>query len=152
SHELRTPLNAILGWTLTLRRGPVEDSAGRALKIIERNARAQAKLIDDVLDVSRIVSGKLALHLAPVSVPAAARAAIESIQPAAAANKIRLASETSTEPLTITADADRLQQVVWNLLSNAVKFTPKEGEVRLRVFRDGSDVCALVKDNGEGIR
>jgi CheY-like chemotaxis protein/anti-sigma regulatory factor (Ser/Thr protein kinase) len=122
------------------------------LTIVERNARAQAKLIDDVLDVSRIVSGKLSLHLGPTSVAAAARAAIETITPAADAKGITVLSDIAVEPLTITADADRLQQVIWNLLSNSVKFTPKDGQVALRVFREASDVCVQVKDSGEGIR
>jgi PAS domain S-box-containing protein len=152
SHELRTPLNAILGWTLTLRRGRVDAETDRALAIVERNARAQAKLIEDVLDVSRIVSGKLSLHLGPTSVATAARAAIETITPAAEAKGITVVSELGPEPLTISADADRLQQVIWNLLSNAVKFTPKDGKVLLRVQREGSDVTVVVKDNGEGIR
>jgi PAS domain S-box-containing protein len=152
SHELRTPLNAILGWTLTLRRGSVDTDTDRALTVIERNARAQAKLIDDVLDVSRIVSGKLALHLSPTSVADAARAAIETITPAADAKGISIVADITREASTITADADRLQQVVWNLLSNSVKFTPKDGQAQLRVFREGSDVCVQVKDSGEGIR
>lgn len=152
SHELRTPLNAILGWTLTLRRGRVDVETDRALAIVERNARAQAKLIEDVLDVSRIVSGKLSLHLGPTSVATAARAAIETITPAAEAKGITLVSEIGPEPLTISADADRLQQVIWNLLSNAVKFTAKDGKVLVRVQREGSDVTVIVKDNGEGIR
>ncbi len=152
SHELRTPPNAIPGWTVTLRRGRLDADTDRALAIVERNARAQAKLIEDVLDVSRIVSGKLSLHLGPTSVAAAARAAIETITPAAEAKGITLVSEIGAEPLIITADADRLQQVVWNLLSNAVKFTPKDGKVWLRVERDGSDVSVIVRDNGEGIR
>jgi PAS domain S-box-containing protein len=152
SHELRTPLNAILGWTLTLRRGSIDVEIDRALSIIERNARAQAKLIEDVLDVSRIVSGKLSLHLGPTSVAAAARAAIETITPAADAKGISIRADIAQESTVITADADRLQQVIWNLLSNAVKFTPKDGQVLLRVYRDGSDVCVLVKDSGEGIR
>jgi PAS domain S-box-containing protein len=152
SHELRTPLNAILGWTLTLRRGSIDAETDRALGIIERNARAQAKLIEDVLDVSRIVSGKLSLHLGPTSVAAAARAAIETITPAAEAKGITLVTDIGQEPLTISADADRLQQVIWNLLSNSVKFTGKDGKISLRVDREGSDVRVTVKDNGEGIR
>jgi PAS domain S-box-containing protein len=152
SHELRTPLNAILGWILTLRRGSHSAETDRALAIVERNARAQAKLIEDVLDVSRIVSGKLSLHLGPTSVAAAARAAIETITPAADAKGITLVTDIGQEPSTITADADRLQQVIWNLLSNSLKFTGKDGTILLRVFRDASDVCVLVKDNGEGIR
>ena len=152
SHELRTPLNAILGWTLILRGGKIDVETDRALAIVERNARAQAKLIEDVLDVSRIVSGKLALHLGPTNVAAAARAAIETITPAADAKGISISSEMGGEPAVITADADRLQQVIWNLLSNAIKFTPKDGRVVLRVFREASDVCVVVKDSGEGIR
>ena len=152
SHELRTPLNAILGWTLTLRRSPIDAETDRALTIVERNARAQAKLIEDVLDVSRIVSGKLSLHLGPTSVAAAARAAIETVTPAADAKGITVLANIESEPLTITADADRLQQVIWNLLSNSVKFTPKDGQVSLRVYREASDVCVQVKDSGEGIR
>ncbi len=152
SHELRTPLNAILGWTLTLRRSALDADTDHALTVIERNARAQAKLIDDVLDVSRIVSGKLALHLGPTSVADAARAAIETITPAADAKGISIIADITSEPSTITADADRLQQVIWNLLSNSVKFTPKDGQAELRVFREGSDVCVQVKDSGEGIR
>ncbi|MEO8901031.1 MAG: ATP-binding protein, partial [Polyangiaceae bacterium] len=152
SHELRTPLNAILGWTLILRKGTIDAETDRALAVVERNARAQAKLIEDVLDVSRIVSGKLALHLGSTSVAAAARAAIETVTPAADAKGISVVSEILSEPSSITADADRLQQVIWNLLSNAIKFTPKDGCVRLRVFREASDVCVSVKDTGEGIR
>jgi signal transduction histidine kinase len=152
SHELRTPLNAILGWTLTARgRHPPED-IDKALAVVERNARAQATLIEDVLDVSRIISGKLALNLGPTNVASAARAAIETISPAADAKGITLTSEISDEGLTITADADRLQQVVWNLLSNAVKFTPKGGKVALAVSRNGSEVVLQVTDTGEGIQ
>jgi len=152
SHELRTPLNAILGWTLTLQRNSIDVETDRALVVIERNARAQAKLIEDVLDVSRIVSGKLALHLGPTSVVAAARAAVETITPAAEAKGISVVVEAVDERSTITADANRLQQIIWNLLSNAVKFTAKDGSVLLRVYREGSDVCISVKDDGEGIR
>jgi CheY-like chemotaxis protein/nitrogen-specific signal transduction histidine kinase len=152
SHELRTPLNAILGWTLTLRRSGTSADTDRALAIIERNARAQAKLIEDVLDVSRIVSGKLALHLAPTSVAAAARAAIETITPTAVQKGVQIVAEMQEDPAVIPADADRLQQVIWNLLSNAVKFTPKGGTVQVRVYREGPDLCVLVKDNGEGVR
>jgi PAS domain S-box-containing protein len=152
SHELRTPLNAILGWTLTTRgRNPPEE-IDKALAIIERNARAQAKLIEDVLDVSRIISGKLVLGLGPTNVAAVARAALETVTPAAEAKGIELTSKIDDEALTITADANRLQQIVWNLLTNALKFTPAGGKVSLGVFRDGSDVCLQVSDSGEGIR
>ncbi len=103
SHELRTPLNAILGWTLTLRRGAHNPETDRALGIVERNARAQAKLIEDVLDVSRIVSGKLVLTLRPTTVSAAARAAIETVTPAADAKGIAVLAELEAEPALITA-------------------------------------------------
>jgi len=152
SHELRTPLNAILGWTSILRGRNIDAETERALAIVERNARAQAKLIEDVLDVSRIVSGKLTLHLGPTSVAAAARAAMETVTPAADAKGITVVSEILSDASSITADADRLQQVFWNLLSNAIKFTAKDGRVLLRVFREASDVCVSVKDSGEGIR
>ncbi len=152
SHELRTPLNAILGWTLTLRRGANSPETERALGIVERNARAQAKLIEDVLDVSRIVSGKLVLSLSTTTISAAARAAIETVTPAADAKGIAVVAELEAEPAWITADPDRLQQVIWNLLSNSVKFTPKNGRVALRTYREGSEVCVMVQDTGEGIR
>ena len=152
SHELRTPLNAILGWTLTLRRNVTDPDATRALAIVERNARAQAKLIEDVLDVSRIVSGKLVLTLRSTTMSASARAAIETITPAAEAKGIVVDTEFEVEPALITADPDRLQQVIWNLLSNSVKFTPKGGRVSLRTYREGSEVCVNVQDTGEGIR
>jgi PAS domain S-box-containing protein len=152
SHELRTPLNAILGWAVTLRsRGSTADH-DRGLSIIERNARTQAKLIDDVLDVARIISGKLALSLGPTNVIEAVVASIETVTPAAEAKHITVVSEFADAPLTITADADRVQQIVWNLLSNAVKFTPKGGSVSVKAFREGSDVCIRVSDTGEGIR
>ena len=152
SHELRTPLNAILGWTLMLRRSASNPDTDRALGIVERNARAQAKLIEDVLDVSRIVSGKLVLTLKTTTVSAAARAAIETVTPAAAAKGIVVRAELEAEPALITADPDRLQQVIWNLLSNSVKFTPKSGRVTLRTYREGSEACVMIEDNGEGIR
>ncbi|MGD0676349.1 MAG: ATP-binding protein [Polyangiaceae bacterium] len=152
SHELRTPLNAILGWTVTLRRRLPSEEVDRALSIIERNARLQTRLIEDVLDISRIISGKLALNLGPTDVSRAISAAVETVTPAAEAKEIGISIEVTGDGLTITADADRLQQVVWNLLSNAVKFTPKCGHVTVRAHRDGSDVCISVSDTGEGIR
>ena len=152
SHELRTPLNAILGWTVTLRRRKVPEDVDRALAIVERNARLQTKLIEDVLDISRIISGKLALNLGPTNVVEAVSAAVETVTPAAEAKDITATVEVPDPSLIITADADRLQQIVWNLLANAVKFTPKHGRVAVRAFRDGSDVCISITDTGEGIR
>jgi signal transduction histidine kinase len=152
SHELRTPLNAILGWTVTLRRRKLADDVDRGLAIVERNARQQTKLIEDVLDISRIISGKLALHLGTTNIAEAVAAAVETVTPAAEAKTIHTSIDVPDESLTIAADADRLQQIVWNLLSNAVKFMPKGGHVEVRAHRDGSDVCICVTDSGEGIR
>jgi signal transduction histidine kinase/CheY-like chemotaxis protein len=152
SHELRTPLNAILGWTVILRRRKPDGEVDRGLAVIERNARAQAKLIEDVLDVSRIISGKLTLSLGPTNVGEAVRAAIETVTPAAEAKGISISAAVADQSLTITADPDRLQQVVWNLLSNGVKFTPKGGRVSVDARREGSNVCISVTDTGEGVR
>jgi PAS domain S-box-containing protein len=152
SHELRTPLNAILGWTVMLRSPDSDKNLERGLAVIERNARAQAKLIEDVLDVSRIMSGKLALNLGPTPVGDAIRASIETVTPAAQAKGITIEASLPSEPLIITADAQRLQQVAWNLLSNSVKFTPKGGHVGISVALEGSDVLVEVNDTGEGIR
>ncbi|HYO93182.1 MAG TPA: ATP-binding protein, partial [Polyangiaceae bacterium] len=152
SHELRTPLNAILGWTVTLRRRSPPEDMDRGLAVIERNARAQAKLIEDVLDMSRIISGKLSLNLRPTNVGALMKAAVETVTPAAEAKSIVISSNVPDDSLTITVDAARLQQVVWNLLSNAVKFTPKGGQISLDVYKEGSLVYVCVGDTGEGIR
>jgi PAS domain S-box-containing protein len=151
SHELRTPLNAILGWTVLLRAPNGSKNLERGLNVIERNARAQAKLIDDVLDVSRIISGKLALTLGPTNVTDAVTASIETVTPAAEAKGITIVADLPQRPLAITADAQRVQQVVWNLLSNAVKFTPKGGRVDVKAYLEGSDVHIEVRDTGEGM-
>ncbi len=153
SHELRTPLNAILGWASLLRRG-ARDAEGleRGLATIERNALAQARLIEDVLDVSRIISGKLRLDVRRVDLIAIANAAADVVRPAAAARRVRLSVEPGPEPtVDLVGDADRLQQVVWNLLSNAVKFTPSDGAVSLHIERRGSAVRLIVSDTGAGI-
>jgi signal transduction histidine kinase/DNA-binding response OmpR family regulator len=153
SHELRTPLNAILGWASLLRRG-ARDAEGleRGLATIERNALAQARLIEDVLDVSRIISGKLRLDLRRVDLVAIVNAAVDVVRPAAAARRVRLSVDHGVEPtLDLVGDPDRLQQVVWNLLSNAVKFTPSDGAVLLGVERHGSAVRLTVSDTGAGI-
>jgi PAS domain S-box-containing protein len=152
SHELRTPLNAILGWTLTLRSRKPDPEIDRPLAVIERNARAQTKLIEDVLDVSRIISGKLALNFGPTNAADAIAAAIDTVTPAAEAKGVHISSDVEAQSLAITADAERLQQVVWNLLTNAVKFTPKGGSVTVRGHREGSEICVSVTDTGEGIR
>ncbi len=152
SHELRTPLNAILGWTVTLRSRKPDPEFDRPLAIVERNARAQAKLIEDVLDVSRIISGKLSLNLGPTNVAEAIQASVETVTPAADAKDIALSVDVEDGPLTISADGERLQQVVWNLLTNAVKFTPKGGKVSVSGSRESSDIVIRVSDSGEGMR
>ena len=151
SHELRTPLTSILGWTTILRRRPQDPDVERGLAVIERNARAQTKLIEDVLDVSRIISGKLSLSVGPTDVCDAIRAALETVTPTAEAKGLKLTADLPPEVLTIVADPDRLQQIVWNLLSNAIKFTPKGGEVAISSRLDGTVVRLEVRDSGEGI-
>ena len=153
SHELRTPLNAILGWTSLLRDGaddPQELKEG--LDTIDRNAHAQARLIDDLLDVSRIISGKVRLRISEVDVRALALAAVDSLRPAAEARGVKIALSANDEATEVLGDPDRLQQVVWNLVSNAIKFTPRGGEVELSVARAGSAVAFEVRDTGQGIR
>ncbi|HEY0171600.1 MAG TPA: ATP-binding protein, partial [Pyrinomonadaceae bacterium] len=151
SHELRTPLTAILGWARLLRGGKLpEGTAGGALETIERNAKAQSQLIDELLDVSRIVTGKLRLDTRPVEFARVIEAAVESVRPAARAKKIRL--EVELEPLgPLLGDAGRLQQVAWNLLSNAVKFTPEGGRVGVLLRRAGPHAEVRVEDTGQGI-
>jgi signal transduction histidine kinase/CheY-like chemotaxis protein len=150
SHELRTPLNAILGWTSSARRGIVRD-LDRALATVERSARAQARIIDDVLDVSRIASGKLRLNIAPTDLRQALFGAVDAVRPAAEARGIALEIAVDDRLGMIAADADRLQQVVWNLLSNAVKFTPPGGRVSFEATRKGGSIVLSVTDTGEGI-
>ncbi len=153
SHELRTPLSAILGWSSLLQRGTYDKkSLDRGLATIERNARAQARLIEDLLDVSRIISGKLKLELRRVDMNAIALAALEVVRPAADAKGVRLVAETAEDDVArLVGDADRLQQVVWNLLSNAIKFTPSGGTVSLRVERTGNMARFVVRDTGPGL-
>jgi len=151
SHELRTPLNAILGWTHILQVGTRDDAAvDRATRVIKSNAQAQAQLVADILDVSRIIGGKLNLHLGLVSIRAVIEAALESVQPAADAKGI-VVDTAFGEVAPIIADRDRLQQVMWNLLSNAIKFTPKEGRVRIEVQAHARDIVVTVSDSGQGI-
>ena len=151
SHELRTPLNAILGWTTTLRRKKPAHDIDRVLAIIERNARAQGRLIEDVLDSSRIISGKLRLEIGATNVGEVVSAAIEAVRPAADAKRVRLSLDVASDVGIVAADPDRLQQVIWNLASNAVKFTPEGEEVRVRAFREGGKLRLVVEDRGEGI-
>jgi signal transduction histidine kinase len=151
SHELRTPLSAIVGWSNLLRSGVVpENQRERALETIERNARVQARLIEDLLDLSRIEQGKLVLSVGPLEMIRVVEAAIEAVRPAADAKGIRLQPVLDSHA-TIVGDADRLQQVAWNLLSNAIKFTPRGGRVQVRVRREQSYVEVAVADDGQGI-
>ena len=151
SHELRTPLNAVLGWTRVLRASRVDaPTRDRALESIERNARVQARLIEDLLEVSRIVTGKLRLDVEEVDLAAILESALEVLLPAAAAKRIRLAADIRVKPAMTSGDPNRLQQVIWNLLSNAVKFTPPDGEVNVRLDRRDGYVLT-VQDNGAGI-
>jgi signal transduction histidine kinase len=152
SHELRTPLNAVLGYARMLRlRTITPDKVQPALEVVERNATALKQIIEDVLDVSRIVSGRLRLNVEPVDLPAMLQESLATVMPAADAKGVRV--ETVIEPLTtpVSGDPDRLQQIAWNLLSNAIKFTPRGGKVQLRLARVNSHVEITVSDTGRGI-
>ena len=152
SHELRTPLQSILGWARMLKGGHLAvDRAEAALDTIERNARAQSQLIEDILDVSRIITGKARIRAEPLDLTAVLSSALETSQPAARAKGIVLRSELPADLGPLTGDADRLQQVVWNLLSNAVKFTPAGGFVRISATRTEHTVSIEVEDEGAGI-
>jgi len=152
SHELRTPLNAILGWSQMLQSQHLDESeAKKALATIERSARAQNQLIDDLLDVSRIITGKLRLDVRAVDLGSVIMAAVDAVRPAAEAKNIRLQTLLDPQAGLISGDPDRLQQVVWNLLSNAVKFTPKDGRAQVRLERINSHVEIVVSDTGKGI-
>ncbi|HJR07663.1 MAG TPA: ATP-binding protein [Pyrinomonadaceae bacterium] len=152
SHELRTPMTAILGWAQLLRSQTLgEEDFARALEIVERNAQAQKKLIDDLLDISRIITGKLRLDLQPVDLASVVAAAIDALRPTAEAKAIRLQPLLDPQASPVSGDTDRLQQVVWNLLSNAIKFTPRGGRVQVRLERINSHVEIVVSDSGRGI-
>ena len=152
SHELRTPLNAIVGYARLLRGGIIsEDKATRGLETLERNATWLSQIIDDVLDVSRIVSGKIRLDVQPVELPVIVDNAVSTIQPAAEAKNVRVQTTIDPNVGTVSGDPDRLQQVVWNLVSNAVKFTPKGGRIQVRLERVNSHVEITVSDTGVGI-
>ncbi len=151
SHELRTPLNAILGWSRMLRRGVLEESRrSHALHVIERNAEMQARLIEDLLDVSRIMVGQLRLHVQPFNLQQVIEAAIDAIRPAAENKSLRVSSSVRVSSA-VSGDAGRLQQVVWNLLTNAVKFTPSGGAISVQATEEDGAVRIVVTDSGEGI-
>ena len=154
SHELRTPLNAILGWTQILLRGEAPggpDAQKKAVEVIDRNARAQVQLIDDLLDLSRIMTGKIRLELQQISFASVVEAAVDSAMPSADTKDIRLKAIYGASRDIVSADAARLQQVVWNLLTNAIKFTPKGGQVHVLIQRVNSHLELSISDTGIGI-
>jgi signal transduction histidine kinase len=152
SHELRTPLNAILGWVTMLRRGSVrEDRRAHGLAVIERNARLQTQLIEDLLDVSRIVLGKVRLQVGPLPVASVVSAVVESLRPSAEAKRIRLHTLGPTDSVVIRGDSDRMHQIIWNLVANAIKFTPAGGHVHVELSRDEHHARISVRDTGVGI-
>ena len=151
SHELRTPLTSIIGWIQLLRLEHDPESLAEGLETIDRNARAQSRLIEDILDFSRINAGKLRLNVQSVDFAEVVDAAIDVVRPAADAKQIRIERMLDSEAGHISGDHDRLQQVVWNLLSNAVKFTPRGGKVQVRIERVNSHCELAVSDTGEGI-
>jgi signal transduction histidine kinase/ActR/RegA family two-component response regulator len=153
SHELRTPLNAILGWSRMLVSGsPAPEQLEKALASIERNAAAQTRLVDDLLDVSRMISGKMRIEPRPMNPADAVEAALDTVRPATRAKGVEISVEIDRSAGTLLADAGRIQQIVWNLAGNAVKFTPKDGHVRVRLARVGSHVELTVSDDGIGIK
>ncbi len=152
SHELRTPLNAVIGWSRMLGSGRLDqEDAKHALEVIERNAWAQKQIIEDILDVSRVITGKLQLNLGPVDLVAVVDAALDAMRPAMEAKEIKIETVIDTSLKMISGDADRLQQVIWNVLANAAKFTPAGGEVEILVNQIATHVQVQVKDTGPGI-
>ena len=152
SHEIRTPLNAVIGWTkILLGRKAEPETIQRALTIIDRNAIAQARLIEDMLDMARIMSGKLRMEFAPVDLVASTAAAIDVVAPAASAKGVAIHADLGTQPMAIVADAGRVQQVAWNILSNAVKFTGAGGAVYVTIDVLHDMIRLTVRDTGEGI-
>ena len=152
SHELRSPLNPIMGWSKLLRSGKLDGkTTDRALETIERNAKVQTQLIEDLLDISRTLGGKLGLDVSPVNLVSVIEAAMETVYLAAQAKSIQIQSMYHPDVVQVLGDANRLQQVVWNLLSNAVKFTDSGGRVEIRLKRIGTDAQIQVSDTGKGI-
>ncbi|OEZ60350.1 ATP-binding protein [Duganella sp. HH105] len=152
SHELRTPLTAILGWAQVLRRGSRDQAdLHRGLQTIERNARAQAQLIEDLLDMSSIASGKVRLEMLSLAPAAIAAAAIDTVRPAAQTKQIHINKHFDAKPGLVAGDASRLQQIFWNLLTNAIKFTPPGGTIDVHIHREGDQIAIAVRDSGIGI-
>jgi CheY-like chemotaxis protein len=152
SHELRTPLNSILGWSQIVLGDMIDqDGVRTALETIHRNATSQAQLIEELLEASRLITGKISLNLGPTEVVPALQAAIDIVQPKAVAKEIALVSDFRSDVTTITSDAARLQQMVWNLLTNAVKFTPSGGRIEINTERTDGKLQIIVSDSGTGI-
>jgi PAS domain S-box-containing protein len=151
SHELRTPMNVILGWLDTLAKGKNVREAASAMAIIQRNAQMQAKLIDDLLDMNRLLSGNIRLELSSVDVGAALHTAMQSLQPAAEAKGVTLTTSVERETVRALADPPRLQQILWNVLHNAIKFTPTGGRVDVSAAQRNGRVRIVVQDTGHGI-
>jgi signal transduction histidine kinase len=152
SHELRTPLSVILTWTELLQRSQSNpDAHRRGLEVIQRNAKAQAQLVDDLLDMSRIMTGKLGLEIAAVDLRSVVESVLDASRPAAEARSIEVTAHVSAEPLIVHADSARMHQVLWNLLANAIKFTEKDGHVRVIARRSGESAQLVVQDDGTGI-
>jgi PAS domain S-box-containing protein len=152
SHELRTPLNAVIGWSRMLRSGRLDqESATHALEVVERNAWAQKQIIEDILDVSRVITGKLQMNLTAVDLVATVDAALDAVRPAMEAKDIKIETILDSSLRLVSGDPDRLQQVVWNVLSNAAKFTPAGGKVQIEVGQNNAHVEIKVKDTGPGI-
>jgi signal transduction histidine kinase len=152
SHELRTPLTSILGWSHLLTGGKLDkQQTARAIETIARNARAQGRLIDELLDISRIRTGKLCLDLRAVKLAPLIQAVVDDVRPAADARSINLEAAFNSDIGPILGDPDRLQQIVWNLLTNAIKFTPTGGDVQVRLERNNSHALITVNDSGQGI-
>jgi PAS domain S-box-containing protein len=151
SHELRTPLTAILGWSRMLETGLDEETSARAIETIRRNAKSQSQIIDDILDVSRIITGNLYLDLQPLEIAPIIEAAVNVVRPTAEAKGIRIETKLDCQSIMVPGDANRLQQVIWNLLSNAVKFTHSGGQVRIGVVQSDSHLEVTVSDDGQGI-
>jgi signal transduction histidine kinase len=148
---MRTPLNSILGWIQIVKTNPTGQNTQRAIEVISRQSENQLQLIEDLLDTSRIITGKMRLEIKPVRIEDVISEAIETVRPAADAKNIRLHFEKTDQSDGLAGDRDRLQQVFWNLLSNAVKFTPREGEIGIEVGRKDSHVRIRITDTGEGI-
>jgi signal transduction histidine kinase len=152
SHELRTPLNAIMGWSRLLSTGHLDEpTTRRAIEIIERNTRLQAQLIEDLLDISRIVTGKLRLEFRAVPLRGVLEGALDALRPTADARKITIDSDLAAADEAMLCDPARMQQVIWNLLSNAIKFTPEGGRVDLSAIRTNGSIVITVRDTGTGI-